>query len=61
MKFNLGDSVRIAAGTESGKIFGRSEHVTSEPQYFVRYVAADGRATEQWWTESALELLTAEG
>lgn len=55
MKFELGHPVTITCSGESGIVVGRAEYVSqSEPQYFVRYKAADGRAVEAWWTESAL-------
>ena len=33
----------------------RAEYSYCENSYLVRYEAADGRAVEQWWTESALK------
>jgi hypothetical protein len=53
-KFNLNDNVTINASGESGQIIGRAEYATSENSYLLRYKAADGRACESWWTESAL-------
>lgn len=57
-KFNFGlsERVTIAASGEEGVIIGRAEYDTSENQYYIRYKAADGRATESWWGESALQL-----
>jgi hypothetical protein len=63
MKFNLNDYVYIAVSMhegvakECGEIVARAEYTTSDPNYLVRYVGADGMATEQWWTESALRAL----
>lgn len=54
-KFNLGQQVVIAASGETGEVTGRAEYATAECSYYVRYKAADGRATENWWTESALQ------
>lgn len=54
MKFNLNQTVTIAASGEQGEVIGRAEYSTAEPSYYVRYQCADGRAVEQWWTESAL-------
>jgi hypothetical protein len=56
MKFELGERVAIAGGSEMGVIIGRAEYAHSENQYFVRYIAGDGRAAEAWWGESALEI-----
>lgn len=53
-KFELKQSVSIAASGESGEVIGRSEYSYAERSYLVRYKAADGRAVESWWTESAL-------
>ncbi len=54
-KFNLSDSVKIAASGESGEVIGRAEYSNAENGYLVRYKAGDGRATESWWGESALQ------
>ena len=60
MKFNLKVTVYIVASIqegiarEYGEVIGRAEYTDAEPQYLVRYMAGDGRATEQWWAESAL-------
>ena len=52
--FDLGQAVRITASGEQGEVIGRAEYKTSENSYLVRYKAADGRALEIWWGESAL-------
>jgi hypothetical protein len=53
-KFQLNDEIRIDVSGESGKIIGRAEYLSGEASYLVRYKAADGRAVESWWNESAL-------
>ncbi|MBR8027808.1 hypothetical protein KDX27_22650 [Burkholderia cenocepacia] len=53
-KFSLGDNVTIAASGEAGEVIGRAEYADSSNQYYIRYKAGDGRATESWWSESAL-------
>jgi len=53
--FDLGSSVKLQASDEAGTVIGRAEYTTAENSYLVRYKAADGRAVEAWWTESALE------
>ena len=53
-KFEIGTSVEITASGESGEVIGRAEFNHCENTYQVRYKAADGKAVEQWWTESAL-------
>lgn len=54
-KFALRQVVKISETGETGTVHARSESTSGEPQYLVRYKAADGRATEQWWSENALE------
>lgn len=54
MKFDLGQEVTITASGESGKVIGRAEYMFSNPQYYIRYKCADGRAVEAWWAEDAL-------
>jgi hypothetical protein len=55
VKFNLNDTVRISVSGEEGQVVARSESVGAT-LYLIRYKAADGRAVEMWWDESALEL-----
>lgn len=53
-QFDLGDPVAIMVSTERGEVIARAEYLESDPQYLVRYKAADGRACEAWWAERAL-------
>lgn len=53
-KFALEQIVKLKTSGEQGTVIGRAEYSTSEPCYYIRYTAADGRATEAWWGESAL-------
>lgn len=53
-KYELKQSVIIAASGETGEVLARAEYASSENSYYLRYKAADGRATEAWWSESAL-------
>jgi len=55
-KFELNSKIKIEISGEHGEVIGRAEYTTAEPSYFVRYVTADGRAVEQWWTESSIVL-----
>ena len=52
--FHMNQAVKIAVSGEEGVVVGRAEYDTAENNYFVRYRSADGRAIEQWWSESAL-------
>lgn len=54
MKFDNGQELVIAVSNEIGEVIGRAEYPRAEPSYLLRYKAADGRAVEQWWAESAL-------
>jgi len=53
----LGDQVCIVASGEHGEVIGRAEYSNDENTYYIRYKAADGRAVESWWNESALDLV----
>jgi hypothetical protein len=53
-KFGLGARVRLAMSGEQGMVIGRGEYLDSNPQYFVRYLAADGRQVEAWWSGDAI-------
>ena len=53
-KFNIDQQVVISISEESGTVIGRAEFSNSENSYQIRYKAADGRAVELWWLESAL-------
>lgn len=55
LRFSLGEAVCIAISGEQGTVIGRAQYTNSVPQYYVRYKAADGRATEAWWPGEALE------
>jgi hypothetical protein len=57
--FQLNEPVVIKASRESGEVIGRADYVASENAYLIRYKAADGRATDQWWGESALDQVAA--
>lgn len=50
----LGRSAKILCSGERGQIVGHAFFLAQEPQYLIRYKAADGRATEQWWNVSAV-------
>lgn len=53
-KFDLKQVVKIEESGEVGTIHGRAEYAAAESNYLLRYKAADGRAVEAWWQESAL-------
>lgn len=53
--FSLGQLVKLERSQEEGEVIARSEYLTSEPCYLVRYQAADGRQVEAWWGESAVK------
>ncbi|MEF3068095.1 MULTISPECIES: hypothetical protein [Pandoraea] len=47
--FNLGDAVALSMSKEAGVVAGRAEYDNIPPQYYVRYVAADGRQVTDWF------------
>ncbi len=53
--YKLGDNVTLESG-EAGAVIGRAHYTDSNPQYKIRYTAADGRLTECWWDESAVSI-----
>jgi hypothetical protein len=53
-KFGIKQVVKIEESGERGTIQGRAEYAAAENNYLLRYKAADGRAVEAWWQESAL-------
>lgn len=54
--FELGQKVKITASGETGEVIGRAEHTYCNPMIQLRYKAGDGRATECWWDQEALEI-----
>jgi hypothetical protein len=53
-KFELDQTAQVKASGEAGEVIGRAEYSATENSYLLRYKAADGRAVEAWWGESAL-------
>lgn len=54
MKFKLGETVTLDVSGETGKIVARTEYEAGEAGYLIRFRAADGRACEAWWGQSAI-------
>lgn len=50
----LNQDARIRVSGEVGRVVGRAQYPFAENSYLLRYRAADGRAVEAWWAESAL-------
>ena len=53
--YKLGDAVKLVLSGETGHIVGRAQFSYANPEYRIRYLAADGRQVEDWITESAIE------
>lgn len=53
-KFELMQNLAVSCSEEQGTVIGRAEYSQNENSYLLRYKAADGRAVESWWGESAL-------
>lgn len=58
MNYEIGQPVRLVSG-EAGTIIGHARYAEAEDDFRVRYVAADGRLTEDWWNANAFESVTA--
>lgn len=54
-KYGLKDKVKLVESNEAGIVIARAEFLESANSYQVRYRAGDGRQTEQWWNETAIE------
>jgi hypothetical protein len=59
-KYDIGARLVITVSGEECEVIGRAEYAKAENNYYVRYKAADGRAFEAWWSESALTPAAAE-
>lgn len=53
-KFGIGEVVTVTVSGEQGNVIARADYEDAQSQYLVRYKAADGRAVEGWWNESAI-------
>lgn len=54
-KFELEAQVKLKLSGEKGYVIGRAESTECVNQYHTRYVTGDGRQTESWIAEDALE------
>lgn len=53
-KFKLGEKVALPS-REGGVVEGRAHYINSNPQYLVKYIAADGRFVSAWHDEDDLK------
>lgn len=53
-KFELTQVVQVSISGEEGHVKGRAEYATDTNQYFIHYLAADGRAVNRWFDEGEL-------
>jgi len=53
-KLELNQAVQVIISGEKGHIKGRSEYSSADNQYYIRYLAADGRSTDGWFMEDEL-------
>ncbi|VVE47392.1 hypothetical protein PCO31111_04513 [Pandoraea communis] len=51
---NLGDAVALTMSKEAGFVIGRAEYESTADQFYVRYVAADGRQMRDWFSAEEL-------
>ena len=47
--YELNQKVKLILSGEKGSVIGRVEYVSTNPQYLIEYVAADGRQVEGWF------------
>ncbi|QQN35661.1 hypothetical protein JHW33_03175 [Rahnella aceris] len=55
-KFELGQKVKVTISGETGFVKGRAEYEDSHNMVFIHYKAADGRAVDNWFRESELDI-----
>lgn len=60
-KFELDDKVELSLSGECGVVHGRAEYATSDPSYYVAYMAGDGRQVMGWWDGGLLRSVTSKG
>jgi len=53
-KYELGQLLAIEVSDEVGEVIGRAQYIESIEQYLLRFVGADGRAREEWWSIRAV-------
>lgn len=53
--FELGEEVEIAISGERGRVVARAEYEGSSPSYLVHYKAANGCATNGWFSSEVLD------
>lgn len=56
-KFENGSKLRLIGSEEQGIVIGRAQFASSDDQYYLRYLAGDGRLIESWWDVNALEFV----
>lgn len=52
--FSLNEQVKLVLSGEKGVVLGIAKYVETNPSFYVRFVAADGRQCEGWFSEQAL-------
>jgi hypothetical protein len=55
MNFELKQKAKLVGSGERGIIIGYACYTNADDSYLLRYTAADGKRTERWWAEDALE------
>ena len=56
INFELNTQVTLIMSNEKGVVIGIAEYSEMPKQYFVRYLAADGRQCEAWFSGNALTI-----
>jgi hypothetical protein len=53
--YEMKATVKMTESNEQGAVIGRAEYQDHVNSYLVRYRAGDGRQSEGWFDESAIE------
>lgn len=53
-KHQIGQVVQVTISGEEGHVKARAEYNAGPNQYFIHYLAADGRAVDAWFEEGEL-------
>ncbi|KNC93755.1 hypothetical protein [Trabulsiella odontotermitis] len=53
-KHELSQAIQVTVSGETGHVKGRAEYTTMNNQYYIHYLAADGRGADGWFGEDEL-------
>jgi hypothetical protein len=53
-KHELGQAIQVTISGEKGNVKARAEYTDMSNQYYIHYLAADGRGVNGWFSEDEL-------